>query len=1609
MAVSNTQYKVIPVDVSGGLHTDNDPINQPKGTLRYALNAVDETVIGHQKSISNERSTWQTDVFPMGFKPIGDVYLGDDISGVILVNPKTGKQEIGLINKDHKYTTVVDTTVLGLRITNQCDIIFRIRRGKERVIYWVDSLNVARTFNFDRVHNFYTSDFQAYLKSGGDPNTYPDDKWDVASFDLIKSYKSIPFFANVSIIETGAILPGSYNFAIQYVDEDLNPTEWITTSNIVRIFNDQLTSPFHRIRGSRNVDTSSQSFPRANKSIKLTITNLDDSFPYYRVAIIRAAGNTGKPEKALVSELQATTSSIFVYAGNDFALAEVALEDILIDQEVIFAPQHITQLENRLQLYNTKGKSINWCEFQKYASKISSQCVFKTVILNSVLSEPNVKNAKSTFQYRGYMPGEVYAFNAHYVFKDGYISPGFHVPGKGPDNTTSNMKVHELTDTRYNDIHNCSTDNYWARDCDNNTLLGKRVRHHRFPFRTEVSKPLFTTSTDNTSINKYRLKIKFSLNPAWTPGPIEYPQVNGEPAVIPYTIFYQLLGFAETYSYNQSLTDDDIDREIVIYDDISELTEIDPPEFGALDPTCILADTYQVGGNERFLIDFTYETYSIATLNATDTSEIFGIEFSNIEKPHPDVIGVIFTRAERTEDDKIIYDNAIVGMMTEFQDYRSFGLISPTQFYPVDNCGRESTPDQSVDYVYNAFWFYNPEFQYFNKKEDFSRFNVQGDYDTAFTYMPTISNADGSTCNGGPGQSPHQGSRGVYVEDVQAGTSYNPEVHKNKDKDDDGFDLVIGYRAVDKQFQTTNVGDDIFPDKDRILYLSAASYQNHDGLTYYNVSVDNKIGIYVANDEINSDEVEEGNILKYVALIKDNNASYANFMTRSYYKEHNNPIMFGVNNTLNAVKIFNGDAEISGFNFVSTVFYDMVVAQRSKKSRLWKIIVGAVLVVASVVVTVTTLGAATPAAVAVTAGVLSSLAISYGVSLAVSGIKFEQFKLMVDTDYEKGLKQTVVDGGVYETIRETIQTNDDTIRWFADRVNNLYIESSVPFGVRSGLTCGVPDFIDGPAEYNELEFRNYLIEKLTVIDRDQGSGRMYKGYATAELYDMNLDYMRFNKEKLFIHLPLEYDCCADQNEIFPLRVHYSEQSFQEERVDNYRVFLPNNYRDIEGEHGEITGAYRLGNNLYIHTREGLWHLPQSHQERVTGEIVSFIGTGEFFSLPPRKVLDDDLGSGGSQHKWGTVKTKYGVFFMDEVEGKIFFHTDKLQDITSGNRNYFKNNLRSFLSKQLYDNFGINFQNINNPANKNGIGCLSSYDSRFERILFTKRDYLVLPDKLAVLQIVSAIPSTNIFAFNTTDQLFYQGSTVIDLDNPGYFENKSFTMSYNIAKRIVRGWHSFIPNYYIHGQNNLYSTIYSSDGLWKHNRDNNFQTFYGIYRPFIVEAVKLGNPFETTTLEDISLNTKALMWVDSVKDFREVHFTTFNKVLAYNNEQSSGERVIIVKDTQTQAQMKDWYRSQIKNVAGQVLATRKIRDWNINNFRDYVIDYDKPIFDSAWDSIKNQFPIDKIVNSTAIDVNKYWAELQNFKDKFIIIRLKFDNFDNVNLILNYILETEQTSS
>ena len=113
--------------------------------------------------------------------------------------------------------------------------------------------------------------------------------------------------------------------------------------------------------------------------------------------------------------------------------------------------------------------------------------------------------------------------------------------------------------------------------------------------------------------------------------------------------------------------------------------------------------------------------------------------------------------------------------------------------------------------------------------------------------------------------------------------------------------------------------------------------------------------------------------------------------------------------------------------------------------------------------------------------------------------------------------------------------------------------------------------------------------------------------------------------------------------------------------------------DIDGSGGEITDIFTMQNNIYIHTEKGLWHQPQSYQERITGDVVSFLGTGDYFAIPSRKIIDADSGYSAGiniKDKWATVKTPYGVFFLSRSEGKYYqFDGQNLKSTTDKVMNF----------------------------------------------------------------------------------------------------------------------------------------------------------------------------------------------------------------------------------------------------------------------------------------------------------------------------------------------------
>ena len=1681
---NNTEVNVNIERPAKRLWTECNPLDQPEGTYRYALNALKGTEDGNENFLASEAAN---DVAIFIDNLLGSGYLGNGETVLFSIDG-SGNTLIGILDKANNYTNLITTTSINFNLQHQIGCIVRIIKNGQRVVYWVDGFNDAYFCNLDALYEHYTLAYLQYLNNGGNPATYPDDKWNGESFLLIKNYSTVPQFTDVTILEYGRILPGSYSFAVQYLDSDLNPTEWITTSNTVCIYNDRVDSPFESIRGSRNVQNDIQQYSFCNKSIKVKLDNLDPNYPFFRIAIIQCAFNTGKTFKVLLSDPIDTNGAEYLYTGNDAELGIGTVEEIAAFKNNIKKPKYIEQLENRLLLANGSDVDFPFCNFQGYASLIKADLCNHETILNSTVDTSNPKNPKSTFVITGYMPGEVYAFGIVYLMEDNSLSPVYHIPGRSPDDLTTLMNYYECTNG-YSDIHTCGDgENYWGNDYEGNPLLGQKVRHHKFPFRSELDPSLYflaETFPSTTPYTIFQYQGTVTINLLGT-----YPIQNGQPAVFTFQVRYKLTDIPSAFVTTLTLTQSLLGTPIVFYTG-DLILDPDYPPF--VDPTTL--------DLVIFSTTFATNTTPLAQIYKPTFSKLLGINFSNIQQP-PNTKGFYIVRVERTSNDRFVLDNAVIGPTVQFDlRYNTFGRMYP-QIYPITSMILPLTPWYSFQQPYTqdqepsneTSWVFSPQHQFFNDKTKPFEIQVEGTYQPLIVRYPFSPDNlyDGTT--GGPPVIPgwytvpghdifqtltSYNKFGVYNLELQAGASYNSTSTAK-------FDVWIPYKIMDFKFH--NATDDtrigITKTVNKSYYLNASDYQLDSDvagliqITYYNGTCDNKIGMFTyddygmiglfINEEISpvtglvpsertdlnyystiiSTDVSESSVivpnywdLMYVAMISNQQDLYSDFLTRTYYKEHNNPIYFndvfysegtpGNPMTQRNINLFNGDVKIAEFNPVNSCYLEFH-RKDDNSNHTWEIVAGVILLVVAIAVNVIPgVGQAISGVIgALALSTLTGLAVSYGITLIQSGLKYEAMQRMIQTDYPNGLLQAISDTETqlihnnpyapYDYFTSPGPINQNCYTWYTEVLRGLYIETSASPALRCGITATGTDFFltkDDSDSFIYTNLENYIRNKFTTVDITQGSGRLFRGYPYTEFYDLNLDYLRQNHQKSFYCLPINYDCCTKDPFHFPNRVWYSEQSFQEETVDNYKVFLPNNYRDIESEHGEITNIFKYSDQLYVHTLEALWMLPKNQQERVTDQISSFVGTGDFFSIPPKLVNDDTLGFAGSQHNWATCKTKKGTFFVNMLETKVYWLDNGVNVISNiGNETWFKNNLGSKFADFFYSIAGFDYPLLNNPASPNGLGLLSTYDNYYNRILLTKKDVVLREGYDFYIREGNVEPPLSapigIYYMIDLNEFIYHSpiNTLIILSDTTYFYNASWTISFSIDDMAWISMHSYTPTLYIHNQNRFFSFNINESILWLHLINGTYLTFGDEFYPFVLEYVSVSNPLTIRTWDTILLNTVCRQYFEDIDQFVVIPTITFQEAIFYNSRQSSGLQTLVVKDLQVPNTR--YMQQQVVNTTQELLIANRENYWRINEIRDYVSDYTVPLFEGNQYSDTIAYRIDKIVNAAAIDYTKTWYQLEVPRDRYMVIRLYYtpEHGTNIyNLMACYSIEFEKIST
>lgn len=489
--------------------------------------------------------------------------------------------------------------------------------------------------------------------------------------------------------------------------------------------------------------------------------------------------------------------------------------------------------------------------------------------------------------------------------------------------------------------------------------------------------------------------------------------------------------------------------------------------------------------------------------------------------------------------------------------------------------------------------------------------------------------------------------------------------------------------------------------------------------------------------------------------------------------------------------------------------------------------------------------------------------------------------------------------------------------------------------------------------FNNME--DYFRDKIMYFNEDTEKLAV-RPVLWPELYLYNPDYSLSPVALSWRGIPASFDCCSDCLGEYPNRVVWSDRSFTEEQIDYYRVFRANNYQDLESDSGDITALFIHREKMYVFTPDASFVLPEDIQERITGSIVSLVGTGDFLSIPPRAITDAK--AAGCSDKFSIIEVPGGIFYYERDQGRCFI--TGIGEITAGVRD------------DLSTAHRITRQTSQTPYEPVKLNVVAAYDEETETIFLTIEDYELKQFDGAYLP--EEVPTGVLYG---EGGFFYNNGVSISIGDDEFFNNTSFTLSYYLG--TVKGesrwasFHTHVTDGYARGKTRLLN--FKGNTAWQHNAEGSWQVFYGQKADHYIDVVHNNEEPATKIFDFIGWQT-----IGSDSDGRDSDLT-FDQVWIRNQNQSTGLLVLEPKTTgfgYTQQQSQD-------NI---LLVDRTSRDYYINNFRDRA----------GENPVESEVPVIR----NRLD----WTQSKPFEGKYLLTRFIFRNLADIKLITKRIFSPSQ---
>lgn len=449
--------------VTGNIFKDTNEINQPKDTIREAINTVTTRNYG---SRSNEFGFKLLAEVP--YSPIGIIRLEGNRFAVFSTD--NTNCEIGTITDKGEYIKIINDEKLNLHQDFPIHGIAKINYKGNSIVIFNDKNNTVRVLNIDSPDMELAED-KSFATSLGHKklDVFPDIR--------------VPNIKLESEDNTGSLETGSYHIVTCYANSTTLQTQWQGISNSVQI-----------MKGGSSISDwqGSESGVITDKSIKITFSNVDKSFDTLLIAVIKKINGEFIVNKIKEKPITSGRNNDIVYTYTGQELEEpLLLEEVLLPYVKYEEIGVVSEHQDRVYMGNLKTIPIENEELKQAALGLNVKYNLKEVDLKG----------KDSLTSKSFMPNEVYALYIVGRYTNGMTTPAYHIPGREPTEESKETVEYFVTDrgTRERIVKTSYKRYQIEKTFDNEgnlgiwynqnetypegygELTGQNVRHHKMP------------------------------------------------------------------------------------------------------------------------------------------------------------------------------------------------------------------------------------------------------------------------------------------------------------------------------------------------------------------------------------------------------------------------------------------------------------------------------------------------------------------------------------------------------------------------------------------------------------------------------------------------------------------------------------------------------------------------------------------------------------------------------------------------------------------------------------------------------------------------------------------------------------------------------------------------------------------------------------------------------------------------------------------------------------------------------------------------------------------------------------------------------------------------